>query len=76
MQQAKAAGTFPNRATSSVAPPRGPVSSTPSALCDPDTLVTPNTDLSIRRVRFAAGTKRPASGGRDEEHEGKRTREE
>jgi hypothetical protein len=76
MQQAKSAGTFPNRATSAVAPPRDPVSPAPSALCSPDTPVTLNTDLRTQRVRFAVGTKRSASGDRDEEHEGKRTREE
>ena len=76
MQQAKAAGMFPNQATSAVAPPRGSVSPAPSALRDPDTPVAPNTDLRTRHVSFAAGTKRPASEEGDEKHEGKRIREE
>jgi hypothetical protein len=76
MQQAKAAGTFPNRATLAGAPPQGPVLPTPSTQRDPDTPVMPNTNLCTRSVCFTAGTKRLAGENGDEEHEGKRTREE
>lgn len=75
MQQAKAAGTFPNQATSTVVPAQGPDSPAPSALHNPDTPMTPSTSPRTRRVSFAAGTKRPASEDGNEEHEGKRARE-